>query len=84
MTKTKVRAHNVGGVRRGVRLEGFLKLLQYQFLLAVVAELVGVEQVAVVEGRQVVDVYLSRLEGEEQESQAGSGLCSFSLNMWSV
>lgn len=81
MTKTQVRAHNVGGERRGVRLEGFLKLLQYQFLLAVVGELVGVEQVAVVEGRQVVDVYLSRLDREEKESQAGSGRRSFSLNM---
>lgn len=38
-----------------------LKLLQDQFLLAVVAELVGAEKVAVVERRQVVDVDLSGL-----------------------
>jgi len=41
-------------------------LLQDQFLLAVVAELVGAEKVAVVEGRQVVDVDLSGLEEEEE------------------
>lgn len=37
------------------------------------AELVGAEDVAVVEGRQVVDVDLSRLEEEEEEVQDEGG-----------
>lgn len=40
-----------------------LKLLQDYFLLCVVAELVGAEKVAVIEGREVVDVDLSGLGG---------------------
>lgn len=39
------------------------ELLQDDFLLGVVAELVGAEKVAVVEGREVVDVDLSGLGG---------------------
>lgn len=39
------------------------KLLQDDFLLGVVAELVGAEKVAVVEGCEVVDVDLPGLEG---------------------
>lgn len=47
-----------------------LELLQDQFLLPVVVELVGAEEVAVVEGRQVVDVDLSCLmEDEEKEGK---------------
>lgn len=38
-----------------------LKLLQDYFLLCVVAELVGAEEVAVIEGCEVVDVDLSGL-----------------------
>lgn len=38
-----------------------LELLQDQLLLGVVAELVGAEQVTVVEGSEVVDVDLSGL-----------------------
>lgn len=44
-----------------------LELLQDQFLLPVVAELVGAEEVAVVEGCQVVNVDLSRLEEDGKE-----------------
>lgn len=43
-------------------MKRILELLQDQLLLAVVAELVGAEKVAVVESRQVVDVDLSRLQ----------------------
>lgn len=45
---------------------GLLELLQDQLLLPVVAELVGVEDVAVVERRQVVDVDLSGLWGRKR------------------
>lgn len=38
-----------------------LKLLQDHFLLRIMAKLVGAEEVAVVEGREVVDVDLSGL-----------------------
>ncbi len=50
-----------------------LKLLQDQFLLPVVAELVGAEEVAVVERRQVVNVDLSRLEEGEDGRKEGRG-----------
>lgn len=52
-----------GGV--GVLLE----LLQDQLLLPVVVKLVGAEELAVVERRQVVDVDLSRLVEEEDRRQ---------------
>ncbi len=51
----------------------FSELLKDQFLLPVVVELVGAEKVTVVEGRQVVDVYLSRLEKEEEEEEGRKG-----------
>lgn len=54
-----------------------LKLLQDQLLLCVMAELVGAEKVAVIEGREVVDVDLSGLG--ENETNGGSTLLPVGL-----
>lgn len=43
-----------------------LDLLEDQLLLSIMAEFVGTEKVTVVEGGQVMDVYLSGLEEEEE------------------
>lgn len=43
-----------------------LKLLQDQFLFPIVAELVGAEEVTVIESRKVVDIDLSRLGDKER------------------
>lgn len=51
---------------------GVLELLQDQFLLAVAAELVGAEKVAIVERRQAVDVDLPRLEDGEDNPSASN------------
>lgn len=51
----------------------FLKLLQDQFLLSIMAEFVGAEEVTVVESRKVVDVDLSCL-GKDEERKTEKSL----------
>lgn len=70
MTNRKVQRPSLGPEKKFMGGWGvLLELLQDQLLLPVVVKLVGAEELAVVERRQVVDVDLSRLVKEEDRRQ---------------